>query len=59
VASQQDVALVHIVLWLVIVLIFALVKSCYHLAVLDGSNEPEFKPKTYEGAGVRSKTTKM
>jgi len=59
VASQQDVALVHIVLWLVVVLICAVVQSCYHLSVLDGSNEPEFKPKTYEGAGVRSKTTKM
>jgi len=59
VASPQDVALVHIVLWLVIALVAALLQSCYHLSVLDGSNEPEFKPKTYEGAGVRSKTTKM
>jgi len=59
VASQQEVELLHICLWLVIALICAILQSCYHLSVLDGSNEPEFKPKTYEGAGVRSKTTKM
>jgi len=58
-ASQQEVELVHICLWTVIALIAAILQSCYHLSVLDGSNEPEFKPKTYEGAGVRSKTTKM
>jgi len=59
IATQQEVELVHIVLWLVIALICALVQACYRLSVLDGSNEPEFKPKTYEGAGVRGKTTKM
>jgi len=59
VASQQEVELVHMVLWLSIGLICALVQACYKLSVLDGSNEPEFKPKTYEGAGVRGKTTKM
>jgi hypothetical protein len=57
-ASRQEVELVHIVLWLVIAMIAALLQACYHLSVLDGSNEPEFKPKTYEG-GLRSKTTKM
>jgi len=59
VASQQEVELVHICLWMVIVLFCAILQACYKLSVLDGSNEPEFKPKTYEGAGVRSKTTKM
>jgi hypothetical protein len=55
---QSEVELVHIVLWLVVAMICALLQACYHLSVLDGSNEPEFKPKTYEG-GLRSKTTKM
>jgi hypothetical protein len=59
VASQQEIELVHIVLWLVIAMIAALVQACYHLSVLDGSNEPEFKAKNYEGAGIRSKTHKM
>jgi len=58
VATRQEVELVHIVLWLVLGMICALLQACYHLSVLDGSNEPEFKPKTYEG-GIRSKTTKM
>jgi len=57
--SQEQVALVHMVLWVCIGLICALIQACYRLSVLDGSGEPEFKPKTYEGAGVRSKTTKM
>jgi hypothetical protein len=59
VASQQEIELVHIVLWVVIAMIAALVQACYHLSVLDGSNEPEFKAKNYEGAGIRSKTHKM
>jgi hypothetical protein len=59
VATQQEIELVHIVLWLVIAMIAALVQACYHLSVLDGSNEPEFKAKNYEGAGIRSKTHKM
>jgi len=59
VASQDEVELVHIVLWVVIAMIAALVQACYHLSVLDGSNEPEFKAKNYEGAGIRSKTHKM
>jgi hypothetical protein len=58
-ATQQEIELVHIVLWLVIAMIAALVQACYHLSVLDGSNEPEFKAKNYEGAGIRSKTHKM
>jgi hypothetical protein len=58
-ASQQEIELVHIVLWLVIAMIASLVQACYHLSVLDGSNEPEFKAKNYEGAGIRSKTHKM
>jgi len=59
VATQQEIELVHIVLWLSIAMIAALVQACYHLSVLDGSNEPEFKAKNYEGAGIRSKTHKM
>jgi len=59
IATQSEIELVHIVLWLVIGLIAALIQACYHLSVLDGSNEPEFKAKNYEGAGIRSKTHKM
>jgi len=58
IATRQEVELVHIVLWLILAMVCALLQACYHLSVLDGSNEPEFKPKTYEG-GIRSKTTKM
>jgi len=58
IADQAEISLVHIVLWLILGLVCALLQACYHLAVIDGSNEPEFKPKTYEG-GMRSKTTKM
>jgi len=59
IATQSEIELVHIVLWLTIGLIAALIQACYHLSVLDGSNEPEFKAKNYEGAGIRSKTHKM
>jgi len=58
-ADKNAVEMVHIVLWSVLFFIVSLVYSCYHLSVIDGSNEPEFKTPSFEMGGGRAKTQKV
>jgi len=58
-ASTAEVQLVHMVLWTVVFLILSLFYSCYMLAAVDGSNEPEFKANAFEMLGGRAQTQKV
>jgi len=49
----ENVTMMHIILWTVVFLILGFLLSCYHLAILDGSGEPEFKSKSFEVQGAR------
>jgi len=60
VADQATVALVHIVLWTCLFFLASLIFSCWQLAVVDGSNEPEFKANSFETlGGGRAQTQKV
>jgi len=58
-ADKNAVEMVHIVLWTCLFFIAAGLMSCYHLAVIESSNEPEFKARSFEMGGGRSQTQKV